>query len=788
MFSFLRSSPTALSAVEAEQWLFRHDEYLADHRNKEPNLDHYFDEASAQFQNFREKNPQKTPESIRKAVILIFQEALAKSWLDYQDAEWSPDLKSPKINITEVFPGTSAMGRDEQKLKVRQLLGLMQKRRERAAVEARQKEEQVTLQSRTVAVLSPASESVRPDSKPVDRLQQIKQWYEGTSGIDIVALCPNLKKVDASSHREVVRQYLVQQGVLHDLPPPQAVVKSSTDATREQTESIYPPPLASPLAQQVGHPVLLEPSAPPMDQVVYPTLSPFQQKDPYVPSQPFASLVDITEPAPKVARRGIFSFGRGEPAVKIPKLDTKLLEAALKQSIAQKEDIAVASYHYIQRVRALIPPDCSLKQRVAILEQTIANALKIKCSVAGYENHLRVHAFTAVIWDASSALGTALMNPDLDAAPIINGFLEIKDDLAKLHKAPYPQGISPEKLFVKFALFGNTQPEQLYQYLMPFMTPLGRLCQAYHQAKATGADAPILNTYRNKWSQWAWALETLEVMRLPKDFFKSKEPIDLNSLYSSDRVEPVTQKNALRLRRELRRKEREERIAALETPRQLKGGKVTQTKKRAVEERPVESNTKRQQKVRFVEPEDEVVEISEERQVKSPYTKSYIEALFEGMEPNGAYLKKVPYGIRYRLYKLAVLEQTPNPWSNALWDHEEGLNPRFSPTSQIYRMERDVISSYLRAYSDQTLIRAIYRVVRGVEGNWSPSELQELISKVPSYFFRNDIFQTCLRTQAEVEGVEIDYTNPVHSPIIAQAMMAWFDHRLSAFVKLKRIS
>jgi hypothetical protein len=437
-----------------------------------------------------------------------------------------------------------------------------------------------------------------------------------------------------------------------------------------------------------------------------------------------------------VKPKSYLSWGYSAP--KLPKLDTKTLEESFKQAITQGED-SDAVEAYVEGIRNA-SSGLELTQRIAFFEQAIAKVKKPALS-DGVEKDLREQFAYVIIIGAGFALAKALDDTDYNAAAEINKFLEIKNDLIKLRKTPFKE--TPEKLLVRCA--GFTQLGQ-------FQAPLGALHDAYAQAKRDKYKAHYLDSFRNRWSQWAWALQSLAIVpNLPKDFYKSQEPVSIAGY--SELVEE---------------QKPQEPIEPLETI------LLPDTEPVVVSSATSATTT--------ITPISPVREISIPR---PPAMKSYIDTRFLD-RADGADLKKQPYGIRYRLLKIALEENGSNlsdELAEALCEHERALDGSFRASDEIARMKEKCLNPLLEAYKDADVIKAVYQVVLVVENKKSEEALEAAIRNVPERFFEHSAFKKYLARQGRHEGKKGN-----SSMAKAQAMLAWFDSRLSAYARFAKLS
>lgn len=665
-----RSAPQVLSAAEAEQWLFRHDQYLTEHSDKELNIGKYYPDLAG-----------KEPGEQRKGLILIFKEALARRWFDYQNEEWSVGIeaRNPRINIAEVFPALADYDsrRDTQKKAVQLWL---EKQEQLRAMPAQAPE----------AVSSPAA---APTAK-----EESKQAADEGDGDDSY---------------EVVQPEQQAAGAANGVEPQPNHAPAHVQPQAAQPQAGAYPALV-PDAQANAAPALALPP-----------------KHPYIPRMPFTCCihpqtpVEIGQIAPQQpASSGILSrlFGSPAPvveAVEVPEVDTSAAERQLGLDLAQKNQ-SEAIRDFVAAMRTVAPPG-SFKVRIAFYEKAVETALRHQ-EIRPREMEIRSLFCLAFFDDFARLVREAYLDSEVDATALINAFLGLKPDLFRLRKGDFI-ATTPERLLIERALGTN---------LTTFTVPMLELKDAFFRYRSESSysleTAAVLSSYRLKWSQWAWALQQTGLVPLPQDFYRSAEPRSF-----------LMQASA---------------AAAPSAP----SSGEARAPRRAAERAPKRD------------------------------MKSYIAVQFADVEANGEMLKKmVSVGKYYRLLKLALAENNPNPWSSALWEYERQVKDKFDAVSTVYNMEKTVLQPLLRSYKDQELIQAVYKVVRAVEADHPHKDIQKLIAAIPDKFFPDEKFVQYVAAQARAEGVEINFQAPgwmdnlLHTPIIAQAIVAWFDNRLTAY-------
>jgi hypothetical protein len=566
-----------------------------------------------------------------------------------------------------------------------------------------------------------APEQQRKSIIKIFQADLVERWLEDSTSslkIKITEVLPTLKDKGIRDQYDLAKDWLAKKAEKEQ----KALEASDGAVLVEDLTQEEPPVTATTTTTTALYPKMEQASTGASDP------SPSQ----YVPALAYKDIEEIG-----LKSKSYFSWGYGAP--KLPKVDTKTLEESFEKAIVQG-DVSDAVEAYVEGIQNTIS-NLDLKQKIAFFEQAIAKVKKPSRS-DGAEKELREQFADVIIADAGRALAEALDDTALNAAAGINKFLEIKNDLIKLRKTPFKE--PPEKLLVRCAGFTR---------LGQFQTPLGALHDAYAQAKSDKFKEHYLDSFRNRWSQWAWALQALDIVpNLPKDFYKSPEPVSIAG-YS----EPVEAQKP------------PEPIEPIETL-------LLPPETESVVSTPISAIT-------IITPISPVREVSIPR---PPAMKSYIDARFLDVVDGGD-LKKQPYGIRYRLLKIALEENGGSNLSNdlaeALCEHERSHNGSFRASDEIAQMKENCLNPLLESYKDSEVIKAVYQVVVAIENKKSEEALSDAIHNVPERFFEISAFKKYLERQERYERKA--GKNPLTT---AQAMLAWFDSRLSAYAKFAKLS
>jgi hypothetical protein len=476
------------------------------------------------------------------------------------------------------------------------------------------------------------------------------------------------------------------------------------------------------------------PSAPPSAPLFEPSeFAPLAQMQTYSmpPIQSFIPEISY-DAFPEINDKPVVKKGWISSGIPKPKVDTKAIEEALREAIQENQNIDQAMGNYCQEIQTLAPKNP--REKISYFEQAVAKAVKIVAKKdKDVESKARAQFYCLFIQDAAQELRSVLIDyHDEDATPLINAFLEAKSDLLNLLKNTPTQ--SPELALVT---------EMKLQFSL--IIPLEQIRAAYLLARGKDKDQNMANTHLSRWKQWAWVCQTFKIPGIPNNLHKKTRPVDFSQLDTTDSAKAVTEKSVL----------------------EAGASSETSTRSRKKEKKSAVSYA-------------------------SPYKKSYIDARFDPeIQEDELQAEAVQfYGIRYRLLKMAL---TNHSLATKLVTSELTANHEFDVNRELTRMETEGVHPMLEA-ADETLepiLRAAYKVVILLEGNASNEQLFKAIKEAPDELFAEPAFKKYLTRQARAEGFEamtINAGKPLYTPIIAQAVMAWFDSRITAYANYAELN